>query len=40
MRPYLEKKKPFTKRGWWSDSSVGLEFKPQYYRKKKKRLYS
>jgi hypothetical protein len=30
-------KKTFTKKGWWSDSSVGPEFKPQYHTQKRKR---
>jgi hypothetical protein len=28
------KKKPITKKGWWSGSNVGPEFKPQYRKKK------
>jgi hypothetical protein len=29
-------KKPITKKGWWSGSGVGPEFKPQYYKTNKK----
>jgi hypothetical protein len=33
-------KKTITKNSWWSGSGVGLEFKPQYCKKKKKKLQS
>jgi hypothetical protein len=36
MRPYLEK--PIIKKGWWSAQGVDPEFKPQYGKKKKKRV--
>jgi hypothetical protein len=30
-------KKPITKKGWWSGSSVDPEFKPQYWKKEEKK---
>jgi hypothetical protein len=36
LRPYLEKK-PSQKRAGGVAGGVGLEFKPQYHKKKKKR---
>jgi hypothetical protein len=32
----LSRKKPITKKGWWSGSRCRPEFKPQYCKKKKK----
>jgi hypothetical protein len=32
-RPFL--KKTHHKKGWWSGSRVGPEFKPQYWKKRK-----
>jgi hypothetical protein len=38
MRPYLKKKKKITKRDSGVAQDVGLEFKPQYRKNKKKTL--
>jgi hypothetical protein len=37
VRLYLKKKKTHHKKGRWSGSGVGPEFKPQYCKKKKKK---